>query len=118
MTAPSWARSASGGPAHMESCLRAATGNRFVWTVLHKGEFELCLWQDSQLILSYGNFCSSTRCGLLARGSPGSKKSYSVWAPESVWHYNVQGRSATDGHDQQRKKLSLASRRVVRMGTK
>lgn len=30
----------------------------------------------------------------------------------------MQGRSATDSHDQLRKKLSLATRRVVRSGTK
>lgn len=43
--------------------------NKFAWTVLNKGEYELCVWQDAQLIVSYGNFFSGTRCGLLSRGS-------------------------------------------------
>ena len=42
---------------------------KWMWTVVHKGDFELCLWQDSQLIISYGNFFSATRCGLLGRGA-------------------------------------------------
>ena len=32
--------------------------------------------------------------------------------------YNVQGRSATDGNDQLRKKLCMAERRIVRAGHK
>mmetsp|Transcript_31616 Transcript_31616/g.78761 ORF Transcript_31616/g.78761 Transcript_31616/m.78761 type:complete len:148 (+) Transcript_31616:129-572(+) len=60
---------------------------KFRWTVCHRGDFEVCAWQDSKLILSYGNFFSSIRAGLLSRGSHGDKDSYSVWAPESIWHY-------------------------------
>ena len=37
---------------------------------------------------------------------------------EGIWHYNIEGRSATDGADQQRKKLNLAERRIVRAGPK
>lgn len=57
---------------------------KFMWTVVHKQPFELCLWQDSKLILSNGNFFSGTRAGLLARGTYGDQKSYSVWAPEGI----------------------------------
>ena len=91
---------------------------RFCWTAVHKGEWELQLWQDSSLIICLTNFFSSTRCGLLARGAHASKDSFVVWSPEGIWHYNVQGRSATDGHDQQRKKLCMAERRIVRAGHK
>lgn len=80
--------------------------------------WELCLWQDSKLIISYGNFFSGSRCGELTRGSYGSKESYAVWTPESIWHYNVHGRSATDGCDQLRKKVNLVERRIVRAGHK
>ena len=37
-----------------------------------------------------------------------------MWCPEGIFSYNTYGRSATDGHDQDRKKLHLADRRVVR----
>ena len=55
---------------------------------------------------------------MLTRGTKGLSHSYGVWAPENIWHYNVQGRSATDGADQLRKKLSLAERRIQRIGNK
>ncbi|KAL1524323.1 hypothetical protein AB1Y20_019223 [Prymnesium parvum] len=91
---------------------------KFMWTVLHKGEFECTMWQDSQLIVTYGNFFSGTRAGYLARGAPGEKESFHTWAPESVWHYNVEGRSATDSADQGRKKMTIAERRTKRAGPK
>lgn len=81
-------------------------------------EWELSLWQDSALIIGLGNCFSGSRCGELARGTHGSKESSMVWAPEAIWQYNVQGRSATDGADQLRKKMSLGSRRIVRAGHK
>ena len=65
--------------------------------------WELALWQDSMLIVAYSNFFSTARCGLLRRGGARQKNSYAVWAPEAIWHYNVQRRSATDGADQLRK---------------
>ena len=92
--------------------------NKYTWTVLNKDGFELTLWQDSKLIISYGNFFSGSRCGELSRGSHGSKESYYVWVPESIWHYNVEGRSATDGGDQLRRKMAMAERRIVRAGHK
>lgn len=91
---------------------------KFMWTVLHKPPFELCLWQDTKLILSFGNFFSGNRAGLLARGAKKRKESHNIWVPESIWHYNVEGRSATDGSDQLRKKLCVAERRVQRAGHK
>lgn len=91
---------------------------KFMWTVVNKDGFELCLWQNSKLIISYGNFFSSSRCGELSRGSHGSKESYYVWVPESIWHYNIEGRSATDGGDQLRRKLATAERRITRAGHK
>ena len=92
--------------------------NRYNWTALNKGEWELQLWQDSKMIISYGNFFSATRAGYLARGRHGAKKSYRVWAPEGTWHYNVEGRSPTDNHDAARKKIAIAERRICRQGTK
>ena len=84
---------------------------------MHKGEAELALWQDSQLICSYHNFFSSARCGLLARGAHGDKESFNVYTPEPLWHYNVEGRSATDGDDQLCKRLCVAERRCQRAGS-
>ena len=42
---------------------------KYCWAVLHKGKYELVLFQDSRLIIMYGNAFSSTRCGLIGRGS-------------------------------------------------
>lgn len=103
---------------------------RFSYTCLHKhshqpqatgaagADWELALWQDSQLIICLSNFFSTSRCGFLSRGSSHSSANFSVWAPEAIWHYNMQGRSATDGSDQLRKKLCVAERRIVRAGVK
>jgi len=92
---------------------------KFMWTAsVHKDEWETTLWQDSQLIISFGNFFSSTRAGLLARGASGEEESFHTWCPEPIWHYNIEGRSATDSADQARKKLTLAERRNVRAGPK
>mmetsp|Transcript_1131 Transcript_1131/g.1783 ORF Transcript_1131/g.1783 Transcript_1131/m.1783 type:complete len:174 (-) Transcript_1131:86-607(-) len=91
---------------------------RHMWTVVHKEGFELVMWQDTKLILTYGNFFSGTRAGLLSRGAHGDTESFSVWVPEPTWHYNIEGRSATDGGDQARKKLSIAERRIERAGVK
>ena len=41
-----------------------------------------------------------------------------MWAPEGIWFYNVEGRSATDGHDQSRQKIQISARRIVRFGSK
>ena len=112
----------AGGGGKRQKCSHGpdvASCMKYCWTVVHKGEYELRIWQDAQPILSYGNFFSTSRCGEVNRGAHGAKESYAVWAPESIWHYNLQGRSGTDGHDQQRKKLAMASgRRVVRAGVK
>lgn len=91
---------------------------KFMWTVVHKHPFELNVWQDTKTIISYGNFFSATRAGLLSRGSSGSKSSYSVWTPESIFHYNIEGRSATDSADQARRKLAMSERRIERAGQK
>ena len=96
----------------------ASDCQRYCWTSLHKGDWELSLWMDAQPIICISNFFSSMRCGLLSRGRHGSKKSYSVWAPEGMWHYNVEGRSPTDNHDGERGKVPLAERRIVRNGCK
>ena len=94
------------------------TCRRFMWTVLNKDGFELTLWQDAKLIVSYGNFFSGTRAGEICRGGHRCVDSYRVWIPESPWHYNVEGRSATDGADQSRRKLAMAERRILRAGLK
>ena len=44
-----------------------------------------------------------------------------MWAPEGLFHYSRDGRSATDGDDQQQncqKKMAMAERRICRNGTK
>lgn len=92
--------------------------NMFCWTAVHKGEVELVLYQDSKLIINLSTFFSSERNGFMARGSHKSSKSYKVYAPESIIHYGEKGRGATDGDDQQHKKLCISERRVVRAGTK
>lgn len=92
--------------------------NKYNWTVVNKGENELVLFQDSKLILHFSNFFSSERCGYISRGSKFMTSSHKVYAPEGLWHYGAEGRSATDGDDQQQKKVAMAERRVVRNGTK
>ena len=82
--------------------------NKFCFTCVHKGEWELAAWQDSKLIVGLSDFFSGSRAGLLARGSHKSKYSYQVWAPEGIWYYNIEGRSPSDGNDQERKKLCIA----------
>lgn len=130
-------------PCEGEACSHGADATecrKFCFTALHKpatnaqlklavnaqpsaedvdtAPWELACWQDSSLIVSLSNFFSSSRCGVISRGSSSSKHSYSVWAPEAIWHYNLLGRSATDVSDQLRKKMCLAERRIVRAGTK
>ena len=92
--------------------------NKFCFSAMHKGDWDLSVWQDSKIIVCLTNFFSSSRAGFLSRGSKGSKDSYVVWAPEGIWYYNVEGRSPTDGHDQDRTKLSISDRRTVRYGMK
>ena len=41
-----------------------------------------------------------------------------MWVPEGIFHYNIEGRSATDGDDQQAKKLDVSERRTQRVGVK
>lgn len=108
----------------------ASECRKYCYTALHKksrsqvendaaqADWELACWQDSQLIVSLSNFFSTQRAGEITRGTSGAAESYAVWAPESIWHYNMLGRSATDGCDQLRKKMSLAERRIVRAGVK
>lgn len=122
----------SGKPRGNDACTHDPdidTCRKACYTILHKlvagsgggaehASWELSCWQDSKLIVTYTNFFSSARCGLLARGGRKARESYNVWAPEPVWHYNVQGRSATDGADQLRKKMCIAERRTVRAGVK
>ena len=91
---------------------------KYMFTCVHKGEVELTLWQDNKTIISYGNFHSSARAGELARGAHGDPESFAVWVPEGIFHYNVEGRSPTDGSDQQAKKLDISERRTQRVGIK
>ena len=96
-----------------------ATGCRkYMFTAVHKDVWELTLWQDNKLIVSYGNFHSSARAGELARGAHGDAESFRVWAPEGIHHYNIEGRSPTDASDQDAKKLDISERRTVRNGVK
>ena len=113
--APPPAKRAKGACTHGQG---AVDCNKFCYTVVNKGEWELEVWQDSKIIVCLTNFFSTERAGTLARGAHGSSISYSVWAPEGIWYYNVEGRSPTDGNDQERKKLSLAERRILRYGPK
>ena len=89
-----------------------------MWTVANKDGFEITLFRDAKLISSFGNFFSGTRAGELARGAHKQVESFQVWIPESPWHFNVEGRSATDSSDQDRKKMALAERRITRQGHK
>lgn len=91
---------------------------KYMWTVVHRPPFELSMWQDSKLILCYGNFFSCNRVGLLSRGVKKHKESNNIWAPENVFHYNIEGRSATDSSDQSRRKMAMAERRITRAGHK
>lgn len=91
--------------------------NRWSWTVLHKGEWELEVWSDGAvLVLSMSSCTSATQCVRLGRTVDST-----VWlarCPMGIGYYNLFGRSPTDSGDQQRQKLSLSSRRRTRQGPK
>lgn len=107
------------------------TCRKFNFTALHKqssynnkegsagATWELACWQDGQLIVSLSNFFSTSRCDMLTRGSASAPESYAVWGSRvHMALHNLQGRNATDGCDQLRKKMALSERRIVRAGLK
>ncbi|KAL1529695.1 hypothetical protein AB1Y20_000634 [Prymnesium parvum] len=53
-----------------------------------------------------------------ASDAAGGKHLAEAWAPEGIFHYNIQGRSATDVSNQLRRKMAMAERRCVRAGHK
>ena len=96
---------------HSTGCLR------WSWTVLHKGRWELEIWSDgSHLVIALSSCTSATRCVHLARQV--GNTTWRVVCPMGVGCYNIFGRNATDGGDQQRNRLSLSSRRRTRVGPK
>ena len=48
----------------------------------------------------------------------GSRQPVSTSAIEGIFHYNIEGRSATDSGDQARRKMAMAERRIERAGHK
>lgn len=90
---------------------------RWSWTVLHKGEWELHIWNDGKAtVLAVSSCASATRYVLQSR----TCGSHCMLArcPEAIGLYNLFGRGPTDGGDQHRKRLSLAVRRRTRQGPK
>lgn len=91
---------------------------RWRWTVLHKGEWELQILADGKnsLVILLTDCTSATRT--MAIGRTVNKKQVSVQAPEGIAIYSNRARSGTDGGDQHRKALGLATRRQLRQGPK
>lgn len=90
---------------------------RFSWTVLHKGEWELQIWSDGEsLVIALTSCASGTRLIELTRTIQSECRL--ALCPEGIGLYNQFGRGPTDGGDQHRKRLSLASRRRLRQGPK
>lgn len=90
---------------------------RWSWTCLHKGEWELQIWNDgSDLVIGLSSCASATRLVPLARTV--NNEIRVPLSPESIGLYTWFGRSPTDCGDQQRKRLSLAVRRRLRQGPK
>jgi hypothetical protein len=85
--------------------------------VLHKGVWELELWSDgAELVIGLSSCTSATRMVELSRSV--GRETRLALCPLGIGMYNIFGRGPTDGGDQQRKRLSLGSRRRQRVGTK
>ena len=90
---------------------------RWSWTVLHKGDWELEIWSDgAALVVALSSCTSATQCIRLGR-SVGRSMRLAV-CPMGIGMYNIFGRGPTDGGDQHRQRLSLATRRRTRQGPK
>ena len=90
---------------------------RWCWTVVHKGEWELQIWNDGKaLVIALSDCTSATRSVQVGRSV--QRKCVLANATEGVGVYSIFGRSCTDGGDQHRKKISLAARRQLRQGPK
>ena len=104
-------------PSKCKHGMNAVGCRRWSWCVLHKGQWELCVWSDGRQLVSTVSDCTSaTRLIELSRFTDGS--TMLPLAPEPIGMYNVFGRGPTDGGDGQRKRLGLAVRRQVRQGPK
>ena len=87
------------------------------WTVVHKGTWELQIWNAGKvLIVALTDCTSAVRTVQVVRTL--GRRCFSVAVPEAIGRYSLYGRSATDGGDQARKRLGLAARRQLRQGPK
>ena len=96
---------------------------RFSWFVMHKGPWELSIWFDignqvkgKGCVISVSDCTSCTRTNTLSRTV--GRRTQLVAVPEPIGGYNLYGRHGLDISDQQRKRLSLAHRRLLRQGPK
>lgn len=105
-------------PARCQHEAGSTTCRRWSWCVLHKGEWELQLFADAGKwpVMVLSNCTSAARQVREVRQV--GNRTFQVMTPEAVGLYNVHGRSAVDGTDIKRKKISLAVRRQLRQGPK
>ena len=97
----------------------AAGCTRYSWTCLHRGDWELQLWSDraeGSLVVALTDCTSAARTMTVTRLVDGKTQQATV--PEGVGIYTTFARQASDGGDQLRKHLQLASRRQLRQGPK
>ena len=102
----------------------APSCTRWQWTVLHKGDWELAIWnvgtnaanKGPGIVVSLSDCTSSTRLIELARTV--DKSIVMACAPEPIGLYNTFGRQGVDTGDQKRKSLGVAARRTLRQGPK
>ena len=100
------------------AAVEIAAGQDWSWTVFHKGDIEVVVWRDGDVVLNFvSNALSAQWVGTLRR-SVGKTDSYCVCVPYPLWAYNVYGRSGVDGMDQFRKQQQTSARRTVRNGVK
>ena len=108
-------------PAGCKHEVDSETCKKWSWVVVHKDDWQLEMWQDGSLILGLSNSYSGVRAGILTRpgnDGDGGFGSFEVACPDGIHAYNIYGRSATDGHDQNQKKMNMSERRTVREGVK
>jgi len=97
---------------------KTSSDEQWSYTVYNKGEWELTVWADKQVVVFLTNSYTAANTGLLKRALQGNRSVVRVDVPEPCWSYNVFGRSGTDGHDQHRKDGRCDARRTLRDGVK
>ena len=91
--------------------------NRFRWTCMHKGNWELVIMSDGMHVVVAMSSCTSAMRTVQVVRTIG-RQNFFVDVPEVFGVYTIVGRGGTDTGDQFRRKLDLCARRRERSGPK